>query len=185
MAWVKLNLAEQLKYANSKDPIERLQFSLYPVLPEVADYMVFNEKDKSIMPSVFSNLFRGMNNDIRPSTLAKAAKKKVEVCGVSEFDTALAAIALHLNTDVDTLRYLFELNNSQINWGLAENPNTPKEILNKLSDIGKHDIDLALIHNPNTPDETRQKLLERLPSFCFSAESYYALHGIEVEASGN
>lgn len=185
MSWVKLSLEEQLEIAKSEDVEKRLGFSKYPVLPEIADYIVEHEKDKRVIERIFANLFMTPNSDIWSSTLAKAAKVKVEICGVSEHDLALVNIALHLNTGVDTLEYLFTLNNNLVNWGLANNPNTPKAILDKLSELENFDVDDALLYNPNTSEETKEKLWARYKDGFFSTGYFYDHQGIKVTASGN
>lgn len=185
MDWVKLNLEEQMKYAKSEEEDVRVAFSRYPVLPEVADYMVAHEMNEWAMGLIFLNLFRTANNNVWASTLSKAARRKVEICGVYEIDTVLSGIALHLNTDVDTLEYLFELNNTHINWALASNTNTPRVILEKLSNEEKFDILEALYFNPNVPEEIKTKVRKRLPETFFSVGSYYETIGIEIKASGN
>ena len=40
MAWRELSLAEQMEYAKANDIMDRIAFSSYPVLPEVADFMI-------------------------------------------------------------------------------------------------------------------------------------------------
>jgi len=187
MDWIELSLDEQLEYAKSEDSEEREHFARYPVLPEVAEYMVEHETDETVMEHLFGNLFRVPNNNIWASTLEKAAKKKVKICGVNQrMDYCLAGIALHLNTTVDTLKYLFTLNNSHINWALASNPNTPKVILEELSNCDNRSIDDALLHNPNTGKETNEKVWSRYPHGMFTCGSYYeCCFGIKVEASGN
>lgn len=185
MSWVKLSLEQQLAHAKSEDVEERLGFSKYPVLPEVADYIVDHEKDKRVIERIFANLFTIPNSDIWSSTLAKAAKIKVKIAGVSEYDSTLVNIALHLNTDVDTLAYLFTFNNNFVNWGLANNPNAPKIMLEQLSEIGNFDVDDALLHNPNTSEETKAKLLARYKDGFFSTGYFYDHQGIKVVASGN
>lgn len=185
MEWVKLSLEQQLKHAKSREAEERVAFSSYPVLPVVADYMVGHEKDKRIIETVFRNLFEKPNSDIWASTLAKAARVKVEVAGVSEYDNALTNIALHLNTDIETLEYLFTLNNHHVNWGLACNPNTPKAMLDKLSEIDEFNLDEALLYNPNTCEETKNKIWARYKNGFFSVGYFYDLKHIEVVASGN
>ena len=185
MGWVKLSLADQWKFAKSEDPEIRIQFSWYPMSPEVADYMIEHETDKEVFARICTGLFYHSNTDISAGTLKKAARKKVELCGVWETDIALAGIALHLNTDVETLTYLYGFNNRHVNWGLASNPNTPREILDELSDLNIFDIHDALLHNPNTSKETKDKLWLKYPGGFFTAGSYYEVNGIEIKASGN
>lgn len=192
MAEVKLDLAWQLKFAQSEDWEERFAISCYPLFPEVVEYMVEHETDINVMPLIFSNLFSTPNSDILPSTLAKAARKIVELCGIPDeakvgpLYFSLTNIAMHLNTDLDTLKYLFELNSHPANWGLALNPNTPKKILNELAKVANFNIDEALIHNPNTPSETKDEIRkQRYPNGLFTCGYYYTLMGIKVVASGN
>ena len=187
MEWLELSLEEQLEYAKSEDSEERMDFAKYPVLPEVAEYMVEHETDGTVMGVLFGHLFSKSNNNVWASTLEKAAKKKVEICGVNNFcDYCLTRIALHLNTMVDTLKYLFTLNDPWVNWALASNPNTPQAILEELSNYNDRDIDIALIHNPNTGKETKEKVWSRYPHGMFTFGSYYEYTcGIKVKASGN
>lgn len=183
MAWVKLNLAEQMTFAKSQDVMERVTFSIYPVLPVVADYMIRHESHIIAFKKICENLFRTSNSNIWPSTLEKAARKKFELLGVdSEFDNALVSISLHLNINVETITFLFELNDRNINWGIASNPRTPKAILDKLADLNDPEINTALGCNPNTPEETRKKI--KAPRG-FYPGYYYTLQGIGVVASGN
>ena len=185
MAWMKLTLAEQMKYAKANDVMDRISFSSYPVLPEVADFMI-NSGCKTGFSRICENLFRKSNSKIFPSTLATAARKKVEFWGVDpEFDHALVNIALHLNTDVETLRYLYALNDRHVNWGLANNPNVPKAILTELAKLGIFDIDEALLHNPNSPEEIKTTIEERYPNGYFSVGYYYDYNNIKAVASGN
>ena len=184
MDWFEeFTLEEQMEYAKAEDVEDRRDFSRYSILPEVADYMVEHETDKRLMWAIFNNLFYKVNNNVWASTLSKAARKLVEVYGADHHSTD--AIALHLNTDVDTLEYLFELNNSHINWALASNPNTPRAILEKLSDEESFDIEEALYFNPNVPEEIKRKVRKRLPEAFFTVGSYYKAMGIEIKASGN
>ena len=47
MDYVELNLPEQMKYAKSSSWETRIHFATYPaILPEVADFMIENEKDR-------------------------------------------------------------------------------------------------------------------------------------------
>lgn len=182
---VKLSLDEQMKHAKSQSSATRLELSKYELFPEVVDVMIKKENNPGTFFCMCTNLFRKANSGIWASTLKEAAEKKVKLCGMKdEYDHALCGIALHLNTDVDTLRYLFTLSNHYVNWGLANNPNTPKELLNKLAEINEFNIDEALMYNPNTPEDTCKKVRARYGSF-FSCGYWYDLHGIEVQASGN
>lgn len=194
MDYVELSLSEQMKYAKSYAWQTRIQFATYPaILPEVADFMIENEKDPKVLDRICERIFRKSNSNIWATTLAKAAKKKVELCGVAKStdpetlvtDQALIGIALHLNTNVETLKYLYALGDNHINWGIANNPNTPKAILIELANIGIFDIDEALLHNPNAPEEIKPMILERYPNGFFSCGYYYDIQGIKVEASGN
>lgn len=187
MDYVELSLSEQMEYAKSYAWQTRIQFASYPaILPEVADFMIENEKDPKVLCRICERLFRKSNSNIWPTTLAKAARKKVELSGVSvEFDNALVNIALHLNTDVDTLKYLYALNDSHVNWGIANNPNTPKMDLVELSKLNVFEIDEALMYNPNTPEEIKTTVWERYPNGFFSTGYYYDYNNIKVVASGN
>lgn len=185
MAWMELTLAEQMNYAKANDVMDRISFSSYPVLPEVADFMI-NSGYKTGFSRICENLFRKSNSNIWSTTLAIAARKKVEFWGVDpEFDHALVNIALHLNTDVETLRYLYTLNDRHVNWGLANNPNTPKDILTELLKVKCFDIDDALLHNPNSPEEIKPTITARYPNGYFSVGYYYDYNNIKVVASGN
>lgn len=194
MDYVELSLSEQMEYAKSPSWQTRIQFANYPaILPEVADFLIENEKDPKVFYVICERLFRKSNSNIWTSTLAKAARKKVELCGVAQntdpntinTDQALIGIALHLNTDVDTLKYLHELNDKHIGWGLANNPNTPKAILTELAKVDYFDIDDALLYNPNTPEEIKPMILERYPNGLLSCGYYYDYNHIKVVASGN
>ena len=175
-----------MEYAKSPNWETRLHFATYPgLLPEVADFMIENEKNSNVFVRICIRLFEIPNSNIWPSTLAKAARKKVKLLGVNEdCDDALIRIALHLNTDVETLKYLYEINNKRINWGVANNPNTPKTILSELANINNFEIDVALLNNPNTPEEIKPTIRKRYTGF-FSCGYHYTHYGIKVEASGN
>lgn len=182
---VKLSLDEQMRHAKYGSRATRLELSQYELFPEVVDVMIKKENNPDTFFWMCNNLFFKANSGIWASTLKEAAEKKVNLCGMKdEYDHALCGIALHLNTDVDTLWYLFTLSNHYVNWGLANNPNTPKELLNKLAEINEFNIDEALMYNPNTPEDTCKKVRARYGSF-FSCGYWYDLHGIQVEASGN
>lgn len=194
MEYTELSLSVQMKYAKAPSWQTRINFATYPtILPEVADFMIENEKDPKVLSRICERLFRKSNSNIWTSTLAKAARKKVELCGVAKStepdtintDQALIGIALHLNTNVETLEYLHSLNDKHIGWGLANNPNTPKAILIELAKVNYFDIDEALLFNPNTPEEIKPMLYERYPDGFFSCGYYYDLQNIKVEASGN
>lgn len=184
MAKVKLSLDQQMKYAKSQSSQTRLELSKFELFPEVVDVMIKKENNPPVFSCMCANLFRPSDGNIWASTLKNAASKKVQLCGIEEYDHTLCGIALHLKTDVETLQYLFTLNNNHVNWGLANNPNTPKELLNKLAEINEFNIDEALMFNPNTPEDTRKKVRARYGDF-FSCGYYYDLHGIKVKASGN
>ncbi|MBE5812163.1 MAG: hypothetical protein E7314_00720 [Clostridiales bacterium] len=185
--YVELNLSEQMDYAKSKAWQTRISFAKYPtILPEVADFMIENESDPKIFSGICQRLFEKSDSNLWPSTLSKAARKKVELIGINQqFDYALVNIALHLNTDIDTLQYLYGLNDKHIGWGLANNPNTPKAILTELAKVNYFDIDDALLSNPNTPEEIKTMIRKRYPDGFFSCGYYYELKGIKVKASGN
>ena len=190
MAWVDYTFEKQksIMYGDDVDDVDRQRWAYMDGhCPELVDYIVEYETGQKLL-RMCSGLFNKPNTNVWASTLAKAAKKIVtyEIAEYCEFaGNGLTGIALHLNTDVDTLTFLFRLNIRTINWGLANNPNTPKAILVELAKVNDFDIDEALLHNPNTPEEIKPMIWERYPNGFFSAGYYYDLKKIKVVASGN
>ena len=190
MAWVDYTFEEQkaILYGENVDADDRERLAYMDGhKPELVNYIVEYETGEELF-SICFGLFYKSNTNICSSTLTKAAKKLATydlTAYCKSAGNALTCIALHLNTDVETLRYLYSLNNRYINWGLANNPNTPKDILSELTNLNVFDIDDALLNNPNTPKEIRNVIWERYPNGFFSCGYYYDLQKIKVEASGN
>lgn len=183
---------EQMEFAKNENVLERISFSACPVLPEVADFMIENETHSGALSVLCENLFHRPDSEIWTSTLAKAAKRKVEEVGVDYneehyAELGLTAIALHLNTDVATLRFLFTLNHEHINWGLANNPNTPQDILDELADNPSSEVHGAVYNNPNASNDTIKKIKDK---YHFNHKPnvnalWYAFYKIKIKASGN
>ena len=189
MECIKLTIEEQMEYAKSKNPFVRKSISTYPsILPEVVEYLVENETAKGFIGEMYASMFRRSDSDVWTSTLAKAARKKVEI-GIDDFiDNALGFIGLHLNTDVDTLKYLFEQDNRYINCSLAQNPNTPKVILDKLADNNDVEMAIMLLENPNTSEQTKEKIkagMKEEEIIFIDSRSWYDWNNIKIVASGN
>lgn len=180
MALRKLSLEEQMKFAKSEDEDIRIELASFELSPEVADFLIRNEKDNIVLWKIMIRLFNRPDSNIWPSTLKFAARQKRRLG--KYYEDPLSCIALHLNTDVKTLKYLYRLNNHHIHWALAENPNTPQKKLNKLAKKKHESIDHALLHNPNTPEKTKKGIT---CSGFFPCGSYYETYKIEIKASGN
>lgn len=144
------------------------------IVPEVIDYMVDNEPYLTIR----KGLFRRANSSVWTNTLSKAAKKETD-------DYILARIALHLNTDADTLDFLSNNKENYVKWAVASNPNTRKDTLDKLFEVGSFEIANAILLNPNVRKETYEKILDSYKGKLFNMESFYDYNKIKIVASGN
>ena len=170
-----LTKESQMEYARSKNVEDRIALATYPyILPEVVDYMLEHEEILAVKRS----LLKHPNSNVSTETLAKVARREKD-------EDVLASVALHLNTDTDTLEYLAGLNMRHLNWAVASNPNTKQKVLEVLAYSKVDDVRHAVFLNPNTPEETRERLEKEFKGSFWSAESWYDHHGIVVVASGN
>lgn len=170
-----LNKESQMEYARSMHAEVRMALATYPyILPEVVDYMLQKEEQYAIK----RRLLVKANSDIWASTLALLAQKEKE-------EDILIDIAHHLNTDVEVLEYLAELNMKRLNVAVASNPNTKQSRLDIYANSSNEEVRHAVFLNPNTSEETRKKLHEEFRESLCGVESWYDLRGIKTVASGN
>ena len=170
-----LDKESQMEYARSPHSEVRMAFATYPyILPEVIDYMLQNEESLLIR----KRLLLYPNSNILTTTLAKVARKEKD-------ESILISVALHLNTDADTLEYLFARGMKKLNWAIASNPNTKQKRLEEYATSKDEEVRHAVLLNPNTKEETRERLEKEFKGSFLSVESWYDIQEIKTVASGN
>ena len=107
-----------------------------------------------IIRKIYTTLFFHPDSNIWASTIAKAARK-------TENQATLHDIALHDNTDIDTLEYLMSLKQSFVNHGLATNPRMTGQMLDILANEYESSVGLLILSNPSVTEETKAKILEK------------------------